>query len=238
MPHHTATGPESNRMTRSAGALLCLAVAVIHVIDQGGITATRDPRYIGVAYHVLEITAVLTALLLLAGLVRPGWLLSVGVAVGPLLGYVLSRGPGLPGYQDDIGNWTEPLGLASLAVEAALLLLALPLLVRSTRWTPGSSALASAALRTRPGPRPRPARTRGRGGDGLDQGPPVCPFRGIGLLTQPRPVLRANDRAGRVAAPVRAPLPPACPRWDLLCGADRCHMGTAPAHSAHAYLDR
>ncbi|MFJ6665419.1 hypothetical protein [Streptomyces sp. NPDC091383] len=93
---------------------------------------TRDPHYIGVAYHVLEIAAVVAAALLLAGIVRPGWLLAVGVAAGPLLGYILSRGPGLPHYSDDIGNWTEPLGLASLAVEGALLLLSVPLLVRST----------------------------------------------------------------------------------------------------------
>ncbi|WP_258053225.1 hypothetical protein [Streptomyces sp. Ru72] len=60
------------------------------------------------------------------------------MAVGPLLGYILSRGPGLPDYGDDIGNWTEPLGLLSLAVEGALLLLSVPLFARSLR--PGPSA--------------------------------------------------------------------------------------------------
>lgn len=129
---HRARGAGATWVARSAGALLCLAVAVIHVKDQGGLTTTRDPHYIGVAYHVLEIVAVVAAALLLAGIVRPGWLLAVGVAAGPLLGYILSRGPGLPHYSDDIGNWTEPLGLASLAVEGALLLLSVPLLVRST----------------------------------------------------------------------------------------------------------
>lgn len=120
-------------MARWAGVLLCLAVAAIHVVDQGGITATRDPYYIGVAYHVLEIAAVVAAVLLLIGLVRLGWLLAAVVAVGPLLGYILSRGPGLPHYSDDVGNWTEPLGLVSLAVEGALLLLSVPLFMRSLR---------------------------------------------------------------------------------------------------------
>ncbi|ANW22577.1 hypothetical protein [Streptomyces clavuligerus] len=133
MPHRTAAGPEYSPPARWAGALLCLAVAVVHVVDQGGITVTRDPYYIGVAYHVLEIAAVLAAVLLLARFVRPGWPLAAGVAAGPLLGYVLSRGPGLPGYRDDIGNWTEPLGLVSLAVEGVLLLLSLSLLVRGGR---------------------------------------------------------------------------------------------------------
>ncbi|OIK23730.1 hypothetical protein [Streptomyces malaysiense] len=133
MPHHAARTSEPALAARWAGALLCLAVAVIHVIDQGGITTTRDPHYVGVAYHVLETAAVVAAVLLLIGLVRPGWLLAAAVALGPLLGYVLSRGPGLPGYSDDIGNWTEPLGLVSLAVEGALLLLSVPLFVRGGR---------------------------------------------------------------------------------------------------------
>ncbi|MCW7944495.1 hypothetical protein AAW14_21360 [Streptomyces hygroscopicus] len=133
MSHRVAIAPEATWVARWAGALLCLAVAAIHVVDQGGITATRDPFYIGVAYHVLEIAAVIAAVLLLLGFVRPGWLLAAGVALGPLLGYILSRGPGLPDASDDVGNWTEPLGLVSLAVEGALFLLSVPLFVRSSR---------------------------------------------------------------------------------------------------------
>ncbi|GHJ34013.1 hypothetical protein ACFV4E_11615 [Streptomyces hygroscopicus] len=136
MSHHTAMAPETAWVGRWAGALLCLVVAAIHVVDQGGITATREPAYIGIAYHVLEVAAVVAAALLLVGLVRPGWLLAAGVAAGPVLGYVLSRGPGLPDYTDDVGNWTEPLGLVSLAVEGALLLLSVPLVVRSLRRGP------------------------------------------------------------------------------------------------------
>jgi hypothetical protein len=133
MAHRTGTVSRATWAARWAGALLCLAVAVIHVLDQGGVTVTRDPYYVGVAYHVLEVAAVVAAVLLLVGLVRLGWLLAIGVAVGPLLGYILSRGPGLPDYSDDIGNWTEPLGLVSLAVEGALLLLSVPLFARSVR---------------------------------------------------------------------------------------------------------
>ncbi|WP_328383540.1 hypothetical protein OHS81_07265 [Streptomyces sp. NBC_00400] len=136
MSHRTAVVAEATWALRWAGALLCLAVAAIHVVDQGGLTATKDPSYIGVAYHVLEIAAVIAAVLLLLGLVRLGWLLAAGVALGPLVGYVLSRGPGLPHFSDDIGNWTEPLGLVSLAVEGALLLLSVPLFVRSLRRRP------------------------------------------------------------------------------------------------------
>ena len=156
MSHHTAMRPEATWMARWAGALLCLAVAAIHVVDQGGITMTRDPYSVGVAYHVLEIAAVVAAVLLLVGLVRLGWLLAAGVAVGPLLGYILSRGPGLPGYRDDVGHWTEPLGLVSLAVEGALLLLAVPLFARSLRRR--TSTLFTTKVQPRrpftPGPSP------------------------------------------------------------------------------------
>jgi hypothetical protein len=35
-----------------------------------------------------------------------------------MLGYVLTRTSGLPDATLDVGNWTEPLGLASLAPRA------------------------------------------------------------------------------------------------------------------------
>ena len=68
--------------------------------------------------------SVVAAVLLLTSQARVGWLFTLGVAGGPILAYVLSRGPGLPDYTDDIGNWTEPLGVISLAVESVLLILA------------------------------------------------------------------------------------------------------------------
>jgi uncharacterized membrane protein YgdD (TMEM256/DUF423 family) len=127
---------------RVAAVLLCLAVAWIHVQDQGGLPGDKSPHYVGVGYYLLEAVGVLCAgLLLLArrgSVGRAGWLLTVGVALGPLLGYVLSRGPGLPGYSDDRGNWTEPLGVASVVVEGVLLVLALAALVAELR-APASS---------------------------------------------------------------------------------------------------
>lgn len=123
-----AAGAAHSLPARLLGAALSLGVGYIHVVDQGGIPGSKDPSYVGVGYHVLEIVAVVTAAWLLVAPARrrlTGWLLAAGVALGPLLGYVLSRGPGLPAYTDDRGNWTEPLGLISLAVEGTLLLLSL-----------------------------------------------------------------------------------------------------------------
>ena len=135
-----ATGAAHSLVARLAGAALSLGVGWIHVVDQGGFPGSKDPSYVGAGYYVLEVVSVLVAAGLLLAPARrrlTAWFVAVGVALGPLVGYALSRGPGLPDYTDDRGNWTEPLGLISLAVEGALLLLSLAVL-RATRPTRAS----------------------------------------------------------------------------------------------------
>lgn len=123
------TSNTTSMPARIVAALLCVAVAVVHVIDQDGIPGSKTPAYVGVGYWVLELVGVLTAVALLIGW-RPAWFVAIGVAGGPLVGYVLSRGPGLPDYDDDRGNWTEPLGLISLAIEGVLLIIAIAMFLR------------------------------------------------------------------------------------------------------------
>ncbi|GAA3227767.1 hypothetical protein GCM10017691_18380 [Pseudonocardia petroleophila] len=135
----------ASTLTAVAGAALALAVTVVHVLDQGGPTALKDPAYLGYGYWLLELAGLACAVLILARS-RAGWLLAIGVAAGPLLGIVVSRSVGLPDATDDIGNWAEPLGVLSMLVEAALLVLAVAVLSRaphrrrahsgSTRTTP------------------------------------------------------------------------------------------------------
>jgi len=105
-----------------------VGIAGVHITDQGGIPGSKAPTYIGGGYYVLEIVAVLLAIAMVVKRSRryaPTWLAAAAVAAGPLAGYILSRGPGLPSYTDDRGNWAEPIGLLSLALEGLLLLLAL-----------------------------------------------------------------------------------------------------------------
>ena len=136
-PQQTRTGAAVRALpARMAAAALSLGVAWIHVKDQGGFPGDKSPHYVGLGYYALEATGVLVAALLLFGRGRAllgAWLLAAGVAVGPLVGFVLSRGPGLPNYTDDKGVWTEPLALWSLAVEISLLLLTLAFALRPTR---------------------------------------------------------------------------------------------------------
>lgn len=126
----------SRVIPRAGGIVGCLAVAAIHVIDQGGVPGSKDPGYVQILYYLVEVAGVVAAALLLTHYARRGWVLALGVAAGPILGYVLSRGPGLPNYSDDIGNWAEPLGVISLIVEGILLILAAAILSTSRRSSP------------------------------------------------------------------------------------------------------
>ena len=128
-----AVAARGSLLLRVLGVLGCLGVAAIHVIDQGGLPGTKDPQYVQIMYYALEAACVAAAALLATRPVRVGWLLALGVAAGPILGYVLSRGPGLPNYTDDVGNWTEPLGVISLVVEGVLLIVAVAVLLTGRR---------------------------------------------------------------------------------------------------------
>ena len=116
------------------GALLCAFVVAIHVADQGGLTAMADPPYKGYLFYALEIGGTFAALLLSTRRTASGgWVLALGVSIGPASGYILSRSVGLPHYADDIGNWMEPLGVASLVVEGSLFVCALAALIADHR---------------------------------------------------------------------------------------------------------
>jgi hypothetical protein len=52
------------------------------------------------------------------------WAAAGPLAGATLTGFILSRTTGLPNADDDIGNWTEGLGLASMFVEGAVIVLA------------------------------------------------------------------------------------------------------------------
>jgi hypothetical protein len=131
----TARGAAPEFAVRFAGALLAVAVAAVHVADQGGVTALADPAWIGWGYRLIEVGGVLTALILL--LPRPawfgpawlGWASGALLGAAPFLGYLASRTVGVPGDSDDVGNWGDWLGTVSLLVEAALVMLGVSMLL-------------------------------------------------------------------------------------------------------------
>lgn len=108
---------------RVTAAALAVCVSLIHVKDQGGLTALKDPAYLGQGFRLLELTGVLVATVLLLRPRITAWLVAAGVALGPIVGLTLSRSVGLPMATDDIGNWGETLGVEALATEGCLLAL-------------------------------------------------------------------------------------------------------------------
>jgi hypothetical protein len=127
---------------RLVGALLALAIAAVHIADQGGLTAMASPAWIGWSYRLIEVGAVLTALALLAA--RPpwlGWAAGVLLGIGPFMAYITSRTVGLPGDTQDIGNWGYWVGTVSLVVEAALVVLSIGMLLAwRQRWKVAAAA--------------------------------------------------------------------------------------------------
>lgn len=95
-----------------------VAVALIHMLELP--QALADAGYIG----GLFIVAIVACLAIAAALTRTSddraWAAAEGLAGLILLGYLLSRTVGLPGFTGDIGDWSERLGLASMVAEGLL----------------------------------------------------------------------------------------------------------------------
>ncbi len=132
----TTTHPDLNHTARGVGAIGLGAIALIHLLDlQGKLSETP---YLGIAYIGLIIGCIAAAAMLIRGDVRRGWLLGAGLAAATLVGYAINRTLGMPSATDDIGNWLEPLGLASVFIEACVAVLAAQEL-RSYRGQPASA---------------------------------------------------------------------------------------------------
>jgi hypothetical protein len=104
---------------QGAGVALILVTGAIHFIDAPG--SFGDATYKGLLFLANGIAAIVAAYGIHRGERRWGWGLGVLVAGGALVSYVISRTVGLPGLAPDI--WLEPLGILSLMVEAAFLVL-------------------------------------------------------------------------------------------------------------------
>jgi hypothetical protein len=71
-------------------------------------------------YVGLIAASLLTAFALVRGSDRRAWAAAAALAASAMIGYTLTRTTGLPQATGDIGNWKEPLGMASLFVEGAV----------------------------------------------------------------------------------------------------------------------
>ncbi len=111
-------------------------IAVIHLIDTPG--KFEEAPYLGVLFVVLIVASLAAAELLVRRNSLLGWACGALLAGGTVVAYALSRTVGLPGApSDDIGNWAEPLGLASLLVEGIVVWLCLTGIVEARKVATG-----------------------------------------------------------------------------------------------------
>jgi hypothetical protein len=77
----------------------------------------EEAPYIGVLFVLLEIASLVLAIGLMIVPSRAVLLATAAVGALAILAFVVSRSVGLPQIGDDIGNWTEPLAVVSVAAE-------------------------------------------------------------------------------------------------------------------------
>jgi hypothetical protein len=118
--HNDATLASAVRdgIARAAAVIGLAAVAAIHLVDLPG--KLDETPYLFWMYLALIAACVALAGALWRSSDTRAWAAAAFVAVAVLIGYTLSRTTGLPQSSDDIGNWGEPLGIASLFVEGSL----------------------------------------------------------------------------------------------------------------------
>jgi hypothetical protein len=102
-------------------------IALIHLLDLPG--KFDETPYVAWMYIGLITGCVCLAGALLRSSDTRLWAAALALPISVLAGFTLSRTTGLPQADGDIGNWTESLGLASLFVEGALVVLAGSVLV-------------------------------------------------------------------------------------------------------------
>lgn len=115
-----AVTTSTDTILRGLGAVLLLGVAQIHFLD------VFDKFDENVAQGWMFASLIVGCLVATLALVHRStllvWTLAALCGLAPLAGYIISRSVGLAGSTGDVGNWKEPLGLASLSVESSLVL--------------------------------------------------------------------------------------------------------------------
>jgi hypothetical protein len=107
---------------RAVTAVGLAGIGLIHLLDSIG--KYGETRYIFWLYVALIAGSLVTAAAVLFSRSRVWFAAAAVLAASAAIGFVLSRTTGLPNASGDVGNWTEPLGLASLFVEGVVVAVA------------------------------------------------------------------------------------------------------------------
>jgi len=102
------------------GIVLVLATGLIHLIE--GPENYEEVAYKGILFFLNAVGALIAAIGIYRGEKRWGWSLGLLVTAGALIMYIMSRTVGMPGLEVD-DEWFEPMGVASVVVEALYVVL-------------------------------------------------------------------------------------------------------------------
>jgi len=105
---------DQNPLRRGATIIGLLASSLIHVLDLPGKWA--ETRYLGIGYVLVIAASLVLAEVISTRNDKRALYASALLSIAVLSGFIIDRTVGLPGATQDIGNWTEPLGLAYLFV--------------------------------------------------------------------------------------------------------------------------
>ncbi len=95
----------------------------------------EEAPYIGWLFIMLSVVCIALAVAIVL-VDNPGvWVLSAAVCLAAVVGFLASRTVGLPQIRDDVGNWTDPLGIPAVASEVLMVVLAWTHLRRTSRRT-------------------------------------------------------------------------------------------------------
>jgi hypothetical protein len=113
-------------IARATAVVALAGVALVHLLDAPG--SFDAAPYKGWLYVGLILGCLGAAAALVRSSDLRAWAAAAALPLGAIVAFVISRTVGLPQGADDIGNWTEPLGMASLFVEGTLAGLSLMIL--------------------------------------------------------------------------------------------------------------
>lgn len=84
----------------------------------------EEAPYVGWLFIALSVVCIVLAVAIVL-VDNPGvWILSGAVCLAAVVAFLASRTVGLPQIGDDVGNWTEPLGIPAVAAELLMVALA------------------------------------------------------------------------------------------------------------------
>ena len=105
-------------VARAAAVVGLGGIALIHLLDLPG--KFSEVPYMAWLYVALIAGSIVLAGALIRGSDPRAWAAAGGLALTVVVAYALSRTTGLPQSSGDIGNWSEPLGIASVFVEGSV----------------------------------------------------------------------------------------------------------------------